>query len=220
MAIVPGLEGINWGLYLSQFMYYVWWGMMSLLLLIVMLVVFIFVTFNIKATVFPLYGSGKDGIFSVQRKRWNRLRWNKAKTAWRPLLPLFNKKEVEPFDSEYIYPGNQIYAFDLNGNWTPGRINVDKDEEEMRSEISPVPYFIRNWQSLEHKKNAVEYSQHTFWDDNKTLVVALICSIALLASALIFIYFTYKFAAGGRADIGALTEAINRFSNIPGQAPR
>jgi len=108
----------------------------------------------------------------------------------------------------------------LNGNWTPGRINVDKSEDKIRAEISPVPYYIRDWQSLEHKKNAVEFSQHTFWDDNKTLIVALICSIALLASALIFIYFTYKFANAGIIGRDALTEAINRFSNIPGQAPR
>ena len=104
-----------------------------------------------------MFGSGKDGVFSIGKKKKNRFKWIKKRTAWKPMLPLFNKQEVEPFDSEYIYPGNQVYAFCLNGEWIPGRVNIDKDEDTIRAEINPVPYYVRNWQSLQHKKNAQEF---------------------------------------------------------------
>jgi len=97
------------------------------------------------------------------------------------MYPLFNKKDIEPFDQEFVYPGKQIYVFDLNGAWIPGRININKTEGKLRAEINPVPYYVRNWQSLEHKKNAQEFSEHDFWAENKIFYYAFINSRSLFA---------------------------------------
>ena len=135
------------------------------------------------------------------------------------MLPPLNKVEIEPFDSEYLYPGNQLYAFELNGELIPGRINIKQTEKELRGDISPVPYYVRNWQSLQHKKNAIEYAKNDWWTENKTMMTALMAGIAILAAALIFVYLTYKMAGAGSQDIQALTGAIKGFSQIPGGAP-
>lgn len=152
--------------------------------------------FTLKVDVFPLYGSGKDGIFSVAKRKKNKVRWIKNRTAWRAMFPLFNKKDIEPFDSEYIYPGNQVYAFDLNGEWTPGRINVDKTENDFRAEINPVPYYVRNWQSLQHKKHAQEFAENNWWADNKSLILGLVVGLACLTLCGVTIWFNFKYAGG------------------------
>jgi len=221
MAIIPGMEGMDFAPIVGQLVY--WFGIF--LILIVIAVVFVmayyFISFPIKATIFPLYGSGKDGIFSVGTKRTNKIKWTNNRTTWRSMKPLFNKIDREPFDSEYIYPGKgkskEVYVFEFGDNWFPGRINIDKDEDTIRSQICPVPYYIRNWQSLQHKKNAKEFAKTGFWEQNKgffiTLGVVLFCCI--LCGCVI--YFTYKYAAGGREDARMIADAIRGFASAGGQ---
>lgn len=171
-------------------------------------------SFKNPVTVFPLYGSGKDGIFSVGKAKTNRIKWIKNKTAWKKLYPLFNRKELEPFDSEYIYPGNKMYAFELNDEWIPGRINIKQDENTIRGELNPVPHYARNWQSLQYKKNAEEFSRHSFWDDNKYFITTAVTVGFCCVLCGITIYFAYQFATGGTNQIGALTQAIKNFNVI------
>ena len=64
-----------------------------------------FLSFKYSVTVYPLVGSGNTTELAVGKKKYNRFRWNKQRTAWQPMLPLFNKKRVEPFDPKYIYQG-------------------------------------------------------------------------------------------------------------------
>ena len=108
--------------------------------------------------------------------------------------------------------------FELNDMWIPGRVNIEQSEEQLRAEITPVPYYIRNWQSLQHKKNAMEYAKMGFWEENKyffiTLGVVALCFI--LCGAVI--YFTYKYAAGGREDARMTADAIRGFGNLGGQS--
>jgi len=166
-VLTQALSGMNFTGLGAKLLFWLGYGCLGLLILGVMIMFYYILQYNIKASTWTLYGSGTDGIFSFGKKQWNRIKWVNRKTAWRPMFPLFNKMELEPFDSEYIYPGKQILAFILNNKWTPGRINIDKTEKEMRSEINPVPYYVRNWQSLIHKKNAKEFAEHNFWEDNK-----------------------------------------------------
>lgn len=255
---MPNLGGLTLSSFtpiLAKMMYWMGIGLVSLLMIGVIVAFYFYLMYNIKVDVFPLYGSGRDGVFSIARRRGNRCAWNKARTAWKPLFPLFNRKEIEPFDQEYIYPGNRVYAFDLNGVWVPGRCNVsvnaedlsaekrekiEKDlksyidskypdrkwcvgqvtipqsENQLRAEISPVPYYVRNWQSLQHKKNAVEYAEHNWWTDNKTLFIALMTGVACLVAVCVTVYFTYKFAGLGRSDVQALTAALKGFGSASG----
>lgn len=195
--------------------YWLGYGILALALMGVLGIGYYFISFNYKVWVFPIYGSGKDGVFSVQKPKKNRVKWIKHQTAWRKMFPLFNRKEIEPFDTEFIYPGKTIYAFELNNEWVPGRININKTEDSMRAEINPVPYFVRNWQGLQYKQNAVEYSMPGFWEENKQLIMGVLTVAICLAAMLAAIYFTYKYLAPGRADLAAFTSAIKNANTAP-----
>ena len=189
-------------------------------LIFAFVILYYFLQINIKVDVFPLYGSGKDGIFSIAGRKRNRIRWIKNRTAWKPMWPLFNKNEIEPFDSEYIYPGNQVYAFDFNGRWIPGRVNINKTEDEIRGEINPVPYSVRKWEALMYKQHSIEYAEHDFWTDNKILIIGLMFSVAMMIAACVMVWWTYQLAGGGRADIQSLTSVLKDINVIKGIAPQ
>jgi len=216
MVAIPGMENIGLDVagYISQIMYYAGIAIGSAISLATLYAIYHMLSFRIKATIFPLYGSGTDGVLSVGSPKKNSIKWVNKKTAWRSLWPLFNKVDREPFDSEMIYPGNRVYVFSLNDEWSPGRINIKQSEDEIRAEINPVPFVVRNWQSLTHKKNAMEFAQHTWWEDNKMLVMVIVCTALNLILCGVTIYFTYRFSTGGVQASTALTSAIQNFGSI------
>lgn len=208
---LPAQLQFNWGGAMGSIMYYVGYALLILLIFAIFIAIYYLMKYNIKVKTFPLYGSGKDDVLSVGKPKNNRFAWNKSRTAWKPLFPLFNKLEIEPFDQEFRYPGNQTYAFIFNDAWIPGRINVGRSESQIRAEVAPVPYYLRNWQSLAHKKNAFEFSSMSWWDQNKMFIYALIAVGICCAMCAITIYLSYKYAAGGREEISGLTSALNNF---------
>jgi len=210
-----GLGNINWMGGVSQVIYWVFYAMIGLFIIIAMVAVYYWLSYKIKVDVYPLYGSGKDGVFSVGKRKSNKVKWSKDKSSWQKLYPLFNKKKLEPFDDEFIYPGKKIIAFELNQQWFPGRINIQQTESGIRGEINPVPYWVRNWQAIEHKQNAIDFAKHDFWSDNKNFIWMLLSVGICCALCLGTVYFTYKFAAGGTASMDKLTEVLK---NIGGQS--
>ena len=218
--LIPGMGSLDWSGSIGQIIY--WGGIVFLALgiLIIFFAAYYILGFKIKATVIPMYGSGKDGVFSVGKPKKNRIKWIENRTAWKSLFPLFNKKSREPFDTEFVYPGNQVYIYELNDEWVPGRINVNKTEDEIRAEINPVPYYVRNWQSLTYQKHEIEFAKQDFWTENKQLFITLgvIAFNLILCGAVI--YFTFKYAGGQGVKMDALTNAIKGIGNIAGQAPR
>jgi len=216
MVSVPVFADINWVGAMGSFIYYLGYALLGLATIAIMWMVFTVSQYTIKAEVFPMYGSGKKGIYSFSKPKNNRVRWIKKRTAWKPLFPLGNKKEIEPFSQEYVYPGKQIKVFDYNGEWIPARVNIHQDDTTLSAEIAPVPYYVRNWQSLQHKKHAAEFAEHNFWEDNKYfimgVVAVLICCILCGAT----IYFTYKFAGAGTGAMNNLASAIKDMNVIPG----
>lgn len=203
----------------GSFVYWLGYGLLCVILMGILGVAYHFITFNYKVMVFPIYGSTRDGIFSVQKPKTNRIKWIKNQTAWRKMWPLFNRKDIEPFDAEFIYPGKRVYAFELNNEWIPGRVNINKNEGEMRAEINPVPYVVRNWQSIQFKQNAVEYANPGWWDENKHLVLGVLTVLICIVGMLVAIYFTYKYLAPGRADLSAFTSALRNANTIPAVGP-
>lgn len=189
-------------------MIYVGYSLLGLVLVGVMFTAYYFATFDLKVTVFPLYGSSKDGFFSVQKPKTNRVRWANNKTEWRRMWPLFTRKTEQPFDSEYIYPGKQVYAFELNDSWVPGRVNIDTTEDKMRCYINAVPHHVRNWQSLQHKKHAQEFAQNNFWEDNKMFIMGVITVLICCACCLATVYLTYTYFAPGKENIAQFASAI------------
>lgn len=203
----------------SSAIYWLGYGLLGLMIVALFFFIYYMTSFDYTVTVYPMYGSSKDGIFSVQSPKKNKIKFIKKGTAWRKQWPLFNNKEIEPFDAEYIYPGKRIIAFEFNGDWIPGRINIDTSENKMRAEINPVPYFTRNWLCQQYKQNALEYSNPGFWEENKTFILGIITVAICIAGMLAAIYFTYKYLAPGRADIQAWTEALKNVNTVPSIGP-
>lgn len=204
---------------LPSLMKWIGWGILFLAIMATFVGIYYVLQFQIKVDEYPLYGSGTDGVFSIGKRKKNRVRWVKNRTAWNSMLPLFNKKEIEPFDSEFIYPKNQIYAFNLNGTWCPGRINVNKSEDELRPEINPVPYYIRNWESLQYQKHEVEFSKKSFWDENKQLFFMLLTVVFCLTLTGVVVWWTFKFSGSAGDNMKSLTSAINNLNVIRGVQP-
>jgi len=205
---------INYVSIISQTITWIAYGLLCLILTLGMIALYYYLTHNIKATVYPLYGSGKDGVFSVGKAKHNRVKWIKKKGAWRSLFPLFNSKNREPFDQEYIYPGNQIYVFEINGDWMPGRVNINQTENEIRGEINPVPYYIRNWMAAEDKIDDSEFAKEDFWANNKMLIMTIIAVAICCTLAGLTIYFSYQFAMPGTDAMNNLAGALQGFGNI------
>ena len=216
MTSIPGLTWNSASGVIATTMYWLLWGLLALFIVAVFFGAYYYLTFNIKAIVFPLYGSGKDGIFSVGKSKTNRVKALKRGNVWRSLWPVMNNKNREPFDAEYIYPGKKIYVFELNGEWIPGRINIPQTESQIRAEISPVPYWVRNWADAESRIDEVEFSQQDWWAENKAWVYMLISVGICCALCALTVYLTYQFATQGAGKIDMMTQAIK---GISGAAP-
>ncbi len=215
MGIIPGAGNINWTPIVGEIIYWVGIVVLGLAILAIFVGGYYILQFQIKMDYLELFGSGKDGIFSFGKKKKNRFKWVKQRTAWKPLFPLFNKKEIEPFDSEFIYQGRQTFGFKLNDEYIPGRINIEQDEDTIRCQINPAPYYMKNWFIAKLKENEAEFAVHNFWEDNKYFIMAILSVLICCVVCGVTIYLTYQYAAGGRSDISALRGAIEGLTNIP-----
>jgi len=259
--LIPGMGNVDWFnvAAIGQIMYWVGIVFLAIIIIVVFWIALYIMRFNIKATVIPMYGSGQDGVFSFGKPKKNRVKWVNNKTAWKSLYPLFNKIEREPFSSEFIYPGNQIYVYELENEWAPGRqnisveiyslegadkenveqevyewlkkkysttkwvkgeINVNLTENQVRAKINPVPFYVRNWQSLTYRKHELEFAKQDFWSQNKYLFITLGVVACVCALVLGTVYFTFKFAGGAKQSMDMLSQAIQGMQNIPGIAPK
>jgi hypothetical protein len=209
MPAIPGLESINWFGFAAKLVYWLGWGLIIIAVLALFFVVYYFFSFKYKVFEIPIVGSGTDQGFSVGKTKTNRFKWNRRKMAWRPMKPYFNKIEIEPFDERYIYHGNVIYAFKLGEHYIPGCVSINRMEDAaLQAEINPVPYYIRNWQSMKHKQHEMEFAKHDWWSDNKAIVYMLITVAACLGLAGLTVYLTFQFAAPSAAEMGDLANAI------------
>jgi hypothetical protein len=215
MVTIPGMESINyWGIFevTARWTLYIIGGLMVAGIAYIGLYL---VSFPIKCKYWPVYGSGKDGVLTPGKMKNNRFKKNKDGTAWIALYPIFKGKEIEPFDSEYIYPGNQVYAFYFNDVYHPGRIDV-ADEDKMRGTMRAVPHSARAWQSLQHKKNAIEYASGVF-DRNKMFIMTILTVLILCVLVGFTLWSVFEFVSPAREDIQGLTRALNNVvdANIP-----
>lgn len=223
MAIIPGMQNIDFTSVIAQTVYWGGYVLLGIVIIGIMFLIWNYAAFTIKATVYPLYGSGKDGIFSIGKPKNNKIKWMDKKTAWKSLMPLFNKIKRQPFDPEYIYPGKRVFIFELGDQWIPGRVNISKvSEDEIRVNIDPIPSYLRNWELIVHKQIDQELQSEDFWAKNKEFITTLSVIVFCLILCGATIWFTYKYAGGGRASMDALTSAIKGITDIGGGglAPR
>lgn len=211
------MASVDWFSFIGQTIVWIKWGLISLCILGVMTVIYYFITYNISGTIVPLYRSGEEGNYSFGKPKKQRFCWNKGRTHWKPLFPLFNKNEVKPFDA--VYPGNKVFGFEYNKTVYEAQLSLGTLDENNKvgGFIKPVPYAVREWQAFMYRKHEQEFAKSDWWSENKTLFIALACSLALLVAALVFIYLTYKMAMPSRDMIGEWTNALKNVNTIPGK---
>ena len=214
---IPGIEGVDLTGVGGQIIYWLTYFVVFIVIGVGGYALFHFLSFNIKATEIPLFGSGKKGNMGFGKPKKNRFKWINQRSAWRPLYPLFNRKEIEPFADEYIYPGNHVFAFKIGETLVPGECIIDDKGDKIETSIKPVPYYIRNWQSYSHKKTNQEYASQSFWEQNKFFIMGVITVAICCAVCFATIYISYKFAAPGLADVRSLADAIQGINVIPGK---
>ena len=166
----------------------------------------------------------------------NRFKWNKNKTAWRPLFPLFNKIEFPAFPPESIMRDRFVCGARLpNGLWIPAttHLNIVKDVVEVEEdgekktkevvwaaqEFSPFPHYLSEHYYVELQKTEQEYQTKNKWEEARPFIIFVACCLFCLVLCGATIYFTYNYASSSFEQIqtvgGAIGEAIKNAANIP-----
>lgn len=188
--------------------------------------------FRIKATVFEVVGSGNGDQLAVGKKKYQRFRWNRKKTAWVPLFPLFGKQDIEPFSTENVYANNNIIALRMpDQTYIPVKIQLSdkvgkKNEKgeplalkEMISEMNPVPHYLRKWNEIEIQQDEIEFQSQNFWEQNKAIIVTIVVAFLCLLLVGITIYLTYRYTGNKFDQIlqqgQSFVDALKSTQNIP-----
>jgi len=217
---MPGIDdftskigGVDFAGTFNTAMYWMGYGIGALMIIAVLAAFMYFMGFKYKMLYFPVRGNVNNNL-TVDRAKRNKFKWNKSKTAWKPLYPLFNKQQVEPFKNEYIYAGNQLYAFKVGENYLPAELAVN---EVNKFNIMPVSYSVKNWLAGQMKQNEIEFRKKSMWDENKTVFLCLITVLVCMAAVVVTVYYTYQYA-GGRLDTASsmFTQAV---SSVQANAP-
>jgi len=216
------LAGLDIGSFIAPIMDMIMWGTLGFILVGVFGAIYYMMMFNIKVELITLIGSTKTGVFVLGKTRKNRVRYINNRTEWRSLHPLFNRKSIEPFEDKYIQDKRNVRAFEIGDLWVPVEATVNTASENIKDWVAnliPVPHYIRNWQSLAHKKHNFEFAQHNFWEDNKTLIMAVIAVGLCLVLCGVTVWLTYKYAAPNTASWNQLTDAIKNIGVVQGIGP-
>lgn len=214
MAIIPGLENINFTGIAVRTAYWTGIGLFTLLMTGVVGYFIYKKSYNYNITIWPLVGSGNANYFAIgiPSKNQAKIVESGGRRYMKFFWPLLNRKEYEPFPEDLRYSGRNLYGYRMGEFILPARLHGLSKEEGLQ--IKPVPNYIRNWQSLSHKKLEMEFRKPGFWEENKytimTLMTISICMVGFIAT----IYFAYKLSAPGIAETSRLTEAIKSLGTI------
>lgn len=221
MVTIPGAENINYTAYLEQSIVWLGYGLILFLVVALFAIAYYLMRFKIKAVVVPIVGSGVEQGYSLGKITSNRFGWNKSKTAWVAMKPLFNKVEFQPFESRYIYVDQRVVAFQLpDGKYIAGNINLSQNESKaLMATIDPIPSYLRRYDELAMKQDEVEFSNQSTWDKYGSFVTILVVGLLCCIMVGVTVYFTYKYAGPGLASTDRLANAIEKLGTIPG-APR
>ena len=107
MPTIPGLENIDFFSWVAPTIKYLTYFVIGFIVIAFFGVCAYVLQFKYKATYWKVFASGTGG-YSIGKQKINMFKWNRKKTSWKPLLPLFNKKEVENKYKLWYY-GNLLY---------------------------------------------------------------------------------------------------------------
>lgn len=156
--------------------------------------------------------------------RNNRFKFNKDKTMWKSLWPLFNKVQFPPFSMDNILPGKKVRAARLiSGIWIPLKqtTSVFKDEQGnviySMQDFLPIPQYLKENAILEIKKIEEETKVQNEWEKNRPYLImgATILFCLLLTGATIYFTFDYATTQAQTIGPGILDSITKGMSTIP-----
>ena len=199
---------------LMKIMYWIGYAIIMIGVIVGIALVLYYKKFKFKLYYWEVSGDTKNNNYTVESIRKNKAKWNKSMTKWDLFFPLFKKKSIEPFGSEHIYPGKNVYAFKDGEDYIPAKIKLETLENGL---VKPIPYHARAWHQLQLEEHKQEFGKKGFWDENKYFVMTIVCVAICCALAGVTVWYTYKFASGGREDINTLSQAIKGLQTYAGQ---
>jgi len=213
VELVPGLGNFIMGQF-SNIAYWIGYILLIVLIFAILGLGYYYISFPYKIQVIQLAASGTNKKYGIGGIKNNRAKIIKRGNAWKSMFPFMNRKEREPISAEFIYPGKKIYVYEIDGEWQPAKINIDEGDH-LDVNIKAIPHAIRNWQEMEHKKNASEFAEHNWWEDNKQLFFTMVVAIACCVLCGVTVYFTFKYAGGKAQDVITSANSLaNSLSNI------
>ena len=181
--------------------------------------VYILFQYKYKVTLLLRRGSGVDdekvgtnyAIGKIMRYERARVIKKKGIVKWKLL---FGRKEIEPVDSDLIYPGNNIFLYKFSStHYTPAKWTITGNPEVT---ISPLPRNIRFWEQLEIQQSALDYQSQHFWDKYGSYVIVFVGILLSVLLAGFVIWLSFKQAGDVVPALKGLTESIKDSQFISG----
>lgn len=201
-----GMTG-NWGLGIIKGLI---WSVWIILAIIIFYVAYIFLFYNIKATVFFVSGSGdKESPYTIWKKKFDRIK-NNPDGSWTWLLRKWKKEEK--FPDRHVY-GNNVIAFKVGEKYFPGRVNFEGLDS---FSVSPVPYDVRRKAELEIQEAQLDLQKLSWWEQGgKTFVMVVIGIVAVCGVAAFMLWLSFTKTGEITGSMDRLVTGLKTMGEIP-----
>lgn len=212
-ALIGHLEGMavgNIGDIIVKTLVYL---LFMILFAVVIGIIYIFMFFRKKVTIFHVTGSGgKIDQLTISKKTWDYVRENRD-GSWTWLMRGFKREEAFPEKSQY--PGNTVIAFKLGAHYFPGRAELSTLTDFM---VTPVPYDMRKKMELEYQQIDLDLQKQDWWSQGgKQMLLALGFALIVVGFAAFVIWLSFAKTNTLVPQLQGLTEAMKNFGNVPGR---
>jgi len=154
--------------------------------------------------------------YTITKLRSNLMKWNKTKTKWVFLFPLFfKKKKMTPFSSEFIYPGRTVYGFKLDESYLPVKVHLSN----LEGQVFSVPPDVKEWQTASLLENAKDFAKGGFWEKNKNYIVMMLTVACCCALCGLTVWYSLKATSSAKEGADILTKAITGLQEYGGKPP-
>jgi len=181
----------------QKYLIYVGWIIWAIIMLSIGFVVYYWVMYKYKLTIFEgsIEKKGEKEIVNVRKIRRDRAMPIKDKgiAKWRLLFNF--RKRIEPIDFKYIHPGNHVFLFRTG----PDTFNPMPKPTTGSSVVFNVDPFDRAFLNLGVQSDAREYMKDT--DVKRAQVWMFVSGLIILIAVVISGWLILKYSAGTAAEI-------------------
>ena len=176
---------------------------------IVFTIIYMLITYKYKFIIFKGYGDGTGGR-GVGKPKFD-LGREKKDGSWQLLFR--RKHNLEPFADNFIYPGNWVAAYEVDGKIVPGKILMEKKDMV----IEPVPYSVRKKTELELQQLEQDFAKMDKWEANKIFIYTLIGAGMVIALAGFVLWLSFKKTDQLIPALSNFGDTIKNVGTIPGK---